>query len=61
MAINMGSTDRAIRVVAGAALLVWAIALNGPTWAYIGIVPLITGLIRWCPAYSIFGINSCKK
>jgi hypothetical protein len=61
MKVNSGSIDRGIRILAGLALLAWAILFNGPALAYIGIVPLATGLSGWCPAYTIFGINSCKK
>jgi len=60
MAINIGNTDRIIRIIAGVALITWAVAFNGPVWAYVGVLPLITGLIKWCPAYTIFGIKTCK-
>lgn len=59
MNVNVGSTDRIIRIVAGLALIAWAAFFNGPVWAWIGLVPLATGLFRICPAYSIFGINTC--
>jgi hypothetical protein len=61
MKLNSGGVDRVIRILAGLALLAWAIVFHGPVWAYIGIVPLATGLIGWCPAYTILGINTCKK
>jgi hypothetical protein len=61
MKSNSGGIDRVIRIVVGIALLAWVIALHGPVWAYIGIVPLATGLIGWCPAYTLLGINTCKK
>lgn len=61
MKLNTGGVDRVIRILAGLALLAWALAFHGPVWAYIGIVPLATGLIGWCPAYTILGINTCKK
>lgn len=60
MAINIGTTDRFIRVFAGAALICWAVAFNGPIWAYVGFIPLLTGIIKWCPAYTIFGIKTFK-
>lgn len=59
MKMNVGGTDRALRIVAGVALIAWAL-LGGPAWAWIGIVPLATGLVGFCGAYSIFGINTCK-
>jgi hypothetical protein len=61
MKTNSGSIDRVVRILAGLGLLAWAFALNGPVWAYIGVAPLVTGLIGWCPAYTILGINTCKK
>lgn len=57
---NVGSIDRILRILAGAALVAWVLLASGPAWAWIGIVPLATGLINFCPAYSIFGINTCK-
>jgi hypothetical protein len=58
---NVGSIDRVIRILVGVALSAWVIAFHGPIWAYIGLGPLGTALIGWCPAYSIFGMNTCKK
>lgn len=57
---NVGNIDRILRVVAGATLIGWVLFASGPVWAWIGIVPLATGLINFCPVYSIFGINTCK-
>jgi len=60
---NVGSADRIIRIVAGVALI--AFALFGPAdigwkWVgWIGVVPLLTGLAGTCPAYSIFGLRTC--
>ena len=61
MKLNSGGIDRIIRIIAGLALLAWAGIFHGPVWAFIGILPLSTGLIGWCPAYPILGINTCKK
>ena len=58
MGKNVGSIDKIIRLVAGVALLAWAI-VGGNVWGWIGIVPLATAIMGWCPAYLIFGINSC--
>ena len=57
---NVGSLDRALRVVAGLVLL--SLTVIGPQtpWGLIGIVPLLTALIGWCPAYTLFGIRTCK-
>lgn len=57
MTANVGSTDRIIRIVVGLALIAWAL-MGGPTWAWIGVIPLVTGLIRVCPAYSILGMRT---
>jgi hypothetical protein len=60
MNANVGNIDRTLRIVAGAALIAWAV-MGGPVWAWIGIVPLATGLMKFCPLYSLIGVNSCKK
>lgn len=60
---NEGTLDRALRVIAGLALLVWFFADQGTGfWHYaklIGIVPLLTGLVGSCPLYSILGLSTC--
>jgi len=58
---NVGSAERVIRVVLG--LVVLSLAFVGPRspWAYVGIIPLATGLIGWCPPYALLGISSCKS
>lgn len=55
---NEGNLDRIVRVGGGAALVAWA-ALGGPVWAWIGLMPIATGLIGFCPAYTLIGINTC--
>lgn len=61
---NVGGIDKVVRIVVGAALV--ALTFVGPftatlyPWGLIGIVPLVTGLIGWCPAYSLLGIKTCK-
>jgi hypothetical protein len=60
MKVNVGGVDRIVRIVAGLALIAWVLFANGPTWAWIGIVPLATGFLNFCPAYSLLGINTCK-
>ncbi|MFW5432460.1 MAG: DUF2892 domain-containing protein [Methylophilaceae bacterium] len=57
---NVGYADRALRIIAGAALIAWVLLASGPTWAWVGIIPLVTGLLSSCPAYSLLGVNSCK-
>ncbi len=59
MKVNVGGIDRILRIAAGALLIVLAaLSVIGP-WGYIGIVPLLTGLFRVCPAYSLLGMNTC--
>ncbi|MHB1051451.1 MAG: YgaP family membrane protein [Thiobacillus sp.] len=58
MLANVGTLDRVVRIVAGIALIAWAL-MGGPVWAWIGVLPLATGLFKICPAYSLLGINSC--
>lgn len=62
MQANVGDIDRALRVVAGIVLLSLVFILEGNArwWGLIGIVPIATGLLRWCPAYIPFGISTCK-
>ena len=59
MAANVGGIDKILRIVAGAGL----VGCHGdgmlPVWGWIGIVPLATGLMGWCPAYTLFGMNTC--
>ncbi len=57
---NVGGIDRALRITAGVALVASAATgLLGP-WAYLGLLPLATGLMGWCPPYSLLGWNTCK-
>lgn len=59
MKANVGTIDRAIRIIGGMLLVVMAgIGTIGP-WGYIGIVPLLTGAFSMCPLYSLLGISSC--
>ena len=58
MKSNVGGIDKIIRILAGVALIAWAL-MGGPVWAWIGVVPLATGLLGWCPAYTLFGRNTC--
>ncbi len=54
---NIGSIDKVIRIIAGLAILGAGYYFKN-WWGAIGVVPLLTGLLGWCPAYSIFGINT---
>lgn len=64
MTTNVGTVDRALRVIVGLLLLAFALRLGFPqtgwNWiGWVGIVPLLTGLVGVCPAYSVFGISTC--
>jgi hypothetical protein len=58
MKTNVGGIDKILRIGGGVALVAWA-ALGGPTWAWIGVVPLATGLTGFCPVYPLLGMNTC--
>ncbi|MBP6362766.1 MAG: DUF2892 domain-containing protein [Novosphingobium sp.] len=60
MTRNVGQTERLIRIVAGLGLLYLAATGQYTPWTWLGVVPLLTGLIGWCPPYALFGINTCK-
>ena len=59
MTRNEGTIDRALRIIVGLILL--ALVFVGPQtpWGWIGIVPLATGLLGWCPLYTLLGLNTC--
>lgn len=59
MKANEGKLDRILRVIAGLALL--SLIVIGPQsmWGLVGLVPLLTGLVGYCPLYTVLGINTC--
>jgi hypothetical protein len=59
MKANVGGIDRILRIVIGVALILWAAVLGGPVWAWVGVVPLATGLVKFCALYPLLGINTC--
>lgn len=59
MRVNVGNIDRALRIVVGALLVVLAAAGQIGVWGWIGLLPLATGLFRFCPAYALFGWSTC--
>jgi len=58
---NVGTMDRTFRILLGLVLI--AMVFFGPqtAWGWVGLVPLLTGLFKTCPIYSLFGINSCPR
>jgi hypothetical protein len=61
MTANVGTVDRAIRIALGLALI--AATLMGwiGVWGWLGLIPIATGVFRFCPAYLPFGLSSCKR
>lgn len=56
---NVGGTDRMLRVIAGVVILALGV-YYGSWWGLIGLVPLLTGLTRSCPLYTMIGVNTCN-
>ena len=57
---NEGGLDRTLRVIVGAALIGLTVYGTIGVWGWIGVVPLATGLMGWCPAYTLLGVKTCK-
>ena len=58
---NIHNVERAVRVIVGLAII--SLVFIGPqsAWGWLGLIPLATGVIGWCPPYALFGISTCKK
>ena len=61
MKANIGTIDRSLRILAG--LLLIGLSLSGVigVWGWIGLVPLATGIFRFCPVYTLLGIKTCNR
>jgi hypothetical protein len=59
MKLNVGGIDRILRIVVGLALIGATLAGMLPVWGWIGVVPLLTGIFKFCPAYMLLGMNTC--
>jgi len=59
MTQNVGGIDRILRIVVGLVLIGLAATGTVGWWGWLGIVPLATGALGWCPPYAIFGFNTC--
>jgi len=62
---NVGTIDRILRLVAGGVLIAYALNLIAPdtgynAWGWIGVIPLLTAFVSFCPLYRILGIRTCK-
>ena len=60
MKCNVGGIDRMLRILVGLVLMGLAFAGVVGAWGWIGVVPLATGLFRFCPAYPLLGISTCS-
>ena len=59
MKCNVGGTDRIIRIILGVVIILAGIYFKS-WWGVVGILPIVTGLVRFCPAYIPFGFSTCK-
>ena len=59
MKFNVGGLDRALRILVGVVLIALAAAGVVGWWGWLGVVPLLTGLVRFCPLYPILGWSTC--
>lgn len=57
---NVGGLDRTIRVAVGLALIAAAATGTIGLWGWVGVVPLLTGAMGWCPPYALLGLNTCS-
>lgn len=60
MNANVGGADKIIRIVAGIVILALGLVFKS-YWGLVGLLPLLTGLFGFCPAYAVFGVSTCKK
>lgn len=58
---NVGNLDSGLRIIVGVALIALVLMNVIGWWGWIGVVPLITGVFRFCPAYRLLGISSCQR
>jgi Protein of unknown function (DUF2892) len=65
MTSNVGTPDRVLRIIAGVALIAVALGLFGSAyqtvWGWVGVVPLTTGLLGWCPLYKTLDLKTCRS
>jgi hypothetical protein len=58
---NVGGVERIVRIIVGGAILSFAFVGPQSPWAYLGIIPLATGLMGWCPPYALLGFSTTCK
>jgi Protein of unknown function (DUF2892) len=65
MTVNVGSVDRAFRILIGLGLIAWALGylpnVGASAWGWVGLVPLLTGVFGYCPVYTLISMNTCKR
>ena len=61
MKMNEGTVDRALRVAAGLGLIALTLTGRIGAWGWVGVVPVLTGLVGYCPLYTVLGINTCPR
>lgn len=64
MGSNVGAFDRGLRIVVGLVLIGWALGYvpgSQSNWGWIGVIPLLTALMGFCPAYTILGVSTCGR
>ncbi|MGO8955691.1 MAG: DUF2892 domain-containing protein [Rhodomicrobium sp.] len=61
MSKNVGVIDRILRIIVGSVLIAWAYIHPDAWWAWIGVVPVLTALVGYCPAYGIVGMSTCSR
>lgn len=59
MKTNVGNTERMLRIIAGIIIIAVGVYFQS-WWGVVGVIPLFTGLFRFCPLYTMLGINTCK-
>ncbi len=57
---NVGSVDRLLRIIVGAVIVVWGVYAES-WWGLVGVVPLMTGMLNWCPVYLPFKLSTIKR
>lgn len=61
MRINIGNTDRIVRIVFGVLLILFTMTGAIGPWGWLGLVPLATGILRRCPAYGVLRVSTCRS
>ena len=61
LTLNLGNIDRLLRIVVGLALVIATASGLVGAWGWIGVVPLLTGLVAWCPLYRVLGVRTTAR